>query len=159
MREPPELILRRAQHVHRLGQGLDSLGGDVPGRTVQGKMHGGEELPRLVMKLLGDPPTLSLLGGQGSPATLAPFCLEPLQHLVESTHERPDLGWARDRQPLARPEEIHVSHPPRPYPRGRLYLVDVASGRRRGPIARVDGGLGYYGYHGWAAATPWFQVP
>ena len=32
----------------------------MPGRTVQGKMHGGEELPRLVMKLLGDPPRLLL---------------------------------------------------------------------------------------------------
>src|SRR2546426_4032178 len=60
VREPPELVLRLAQHLHRLGQRLAALGGDVPSRTLQGKMHGGEELPCLVMELPGDPPRLLL---------------------------------------------------------------------------------------------------
>ena len=62
--------------------------------------------------------------------------------------------WSRDGRWI-----LYVEHPARPYPRGRLYLVSVVNGVRRGPIATIDGGLGYYGYHDWAGASPWFQRP
>ena len=52
---------------------------------------------------------------------------------------------------------LFLQHPARPYPRAALYLINIKTGRRRGPYAQINGGLGYYGYHDWDGAVAWYQ--
>jgi len=52
---------------------------------------------------------------------------------------------------------LYVHHPARSQPAAVLYLVNVATGRRRGPFGRLDGGLGYYGRHDWDGLASWYR--
>ena len=52
---------------------------------------------------------------------------------------------------------LYVHHPARSRPKAVLYLVDLATGRRRGPFGHVDGGLGFYGRHDWNGLAAWHQ--
>jgi dipeptidyl aminopeptidase/acylaminoacyl peptidase len=51
---------------------------------------------------------------------------------------------------------LYVHHPAHSRPTARLYLVNIATGERRGPFAHVDGGLGYYGRHDWNGLAAWY---
>jgi Tol biopolymer transport system component len=39
----------------------------------------------------------------------------------------------------------------------RLYLVNVSTGKRRGPFASFRPDVGYYGYHDWNELAAWYQ--
>jgi dipeptidyl aminopeptidase/acylaminoacyl peptidase len=67
-----------------------------------------------------------------------------------SSDEQP--RWSRDGRWI-----LYVHHPAHPQPKAVLYLVNVASGERRGPFGHVDGGLGYYGRHDWNGLAAWYQ--
>ncbi|HEX6702317.1 MAG TPA: hypothetical protein VF101_16440 [Gaiellaceae bacterium] len=60
--------------------------------------------------------------------------------------------WSRDGRWI-----LYLHHAARTNATAMLYLVDVASGKRRGPFARISGGLGYYGYHDWNDLAAWYQ--
>jgi Tol biopolymer transport system component len=60
--------------------------------------------------------------------------------------------WSRDGRSI-----LYVEHGTRPQHRARLYLVDVSTGERHGPIAALDGGLGFYRYHDWPDIAAWYQ--
>ena len=38
-----------------------------------------------------------------------------------------------------------------------LYLLDIATGRSRGPLATIGGGFDYYGLHDWSGMAAWYQ--
>lgn len=67
-----------------------------------------------------------------------------------SSDEQP--RWSRDGRWI-----LYVHHPARSQPAAVLYLVNVATGRRRGPFGRLDGGLGYYGRHDWDGLAAWYR--
>jgi Tol biopolymer transport system component len=52
---------------------------------------------------------------------------------------------------------LYVEHSSRAGSDGALYLLDVRSGKRRGPLARFAIGDGYYGLRDWSRVVPWLQ--
>ena len=52
---------------------------------------------------------------------------------------------------------LYLEHPARYGTNGRLYLLDLQTGKRRGPLAEINAGAGYYGLHDWPSASPWYQ--
>ena len=62
--------------------------------------------------------------------------------------------WSRDGRWI-----LYVHHPARAQSKAELHLVDVETGRRRGPFGSFAGGLGYYGRHDWNGLAAWYQPP
>jgi Tol biopolymer transport system component len=60
--------------------------------------------------------------------------------------------WSRDGRFL-----LYVEHAAQPNAAASLYLVSLRTGRRRGPIAHIGDGIGYYGYHDWGTSSAWYQ--
>jgi len=60
--------------------------------------------------------------------------------------------WSRDGRWI-----LYVEHRAHWGARSRLYLIDVATGSRRGPFADLAGDGGYYGYHDWNELAAWYQ--
>jgi WD40 repeat protein len=60
--------------------------------------------------------------------------------------------WSRDGRWI-----LYVEHPARFGASARLYLVDVATGARRGPFGDIGAGDGFYGYHDWNELAAWYQ--
>jgi Tol biopolymer transport system component len=58
--------------------------------------------------------------------------------------------WSRDGRHV-----LYVEHPTRANAPAGVYLVDLRTGARRGPLATFTSGLGYYGHHSWPFA--WVQ--
>ena len=68
-------------------------------------------LADLVVQLDRDPLPLCLLRRERLPSALSPLRLQPLEHLVERTHEVVHLWRAARGRAVAGPEEIDVLHP------------------------------------------------
>ena len=95
----PELARQREQLLHRLaGQalGLVQLAPQRPRRVLdrglEPQRDRGQRLVDLVVKVLGDPPALALLGLDRGPARLAAGGLEPRQHPVDRGVQALGLG-------------------------------------------------------------------
>jgi hypothetical protein len=60
--------------------------------------------------------------------------------------------WSKDGRFI-----LYVEHPTTSSSRGRVYVIDVRTRARRGPLAEVGIGLGYYGLRDWGSIAAWYQ--
>ena len=77
------------------------------GDRVHVQQDTGQHLPYLVMKVASNSDAFSLLRCEDAPAALLALVLEPVEHLIEGSHDAADFVVASDLQTLAPSQEIH----------------------------------------------------